>query len=248
MISRLVSRGLFAGAVLLGVEAAYAVLRPSPDLPEFDPSSEFGDPDDPTLRVAVLGDSSVTAPGVNGPEEIWVSHVCRRLADDRRVLLRSFAVGGAMARDLIETQVDRALRFHPDVVFVSVGANDTIKGTPLRRFRSDLGQLIGKLAATGALVIQSGVGDLGTIPRLYPPLRNLMSRRAERFDRAHWEVAEHHGTIVVNQRSDDLSLWYRDRSLWAADLFHVSARGHERWAELAWKALDPALNGSHGTR
>ena len=169
------------------------------------------------------------------------------MADQRWVQLKSFAVGGATARDLIETQIDRALLFDPDIVFVSVGANDAIKGTPLRRFRSELDQLIEQLAAGDAVVVQSGVGDLGTIPRLYPPLRNLVSRKAERYDRVHWEVARRHGTIVVNQRGDDLALWYRDRSLWAADLFHVSARGHERWAELAWKAIDPILNGAHGS-
>ena len=248
MIARFVSRGVLLGAVVLGLEAAYAVLRPSPELPEFDPSNDFGDPDHPTLRIAVLGDSSVTAPGVDGPEEIWVSRVCSRLADGRRVTMRSFAVGGSTVRDLIETQLQPALDHDPHVIFVSVGANDVIKGTSLRRFESDLDELVGRLAASGAYVIQSGVGDLGTIPRLYPPLRNLMSAKAERFDRVHWRVAERHGTVVVDQRSDDLSLWYRDRSLWADDLFHVSARGHERWAELAWKALDPVLNGARGPR
>ena len=79
MVSRILRRGAIAGVTVLGLEAAYAVLRPAPELEEFDPSGEFGDPTSPTLRVAVLGDSSVTAPGVAGPHEIWVSLVCERL-------------------------------------------------------------------------------------------------------------------------------------------------------------------------
>ena len=67
MVRRLVTRGALAGAFLLLVEALYAVLRPSPELEEFDPSGEFGDPSLPSLRVAVLGDSTITAPGVSGP-------------------------------------------------------------------------------------------------------------------------------------------------------------------------------------
>lgn len=246
MVARIVSRGIMAGVALVVLEAAYAVLKPSPHLPEFDPSSEFGDPDDPPIRVAVLGDSSVTAPGVAGPGEIWVSRVCDRLARTRRVQLRSFAAGGALVRDLIESQAADAIAFQPDLIFVSVGANDTIKGILLRRFERDLDRLVESLAATGAVVVQSGVGDLGTIPRLYPPLRNMMSRRSRIFDRAHWEVARRHGSTVVDQRSDDLDIWYRDRSLWAADHFHVSARGHERWAELVWDTIDPLVNGAHG--
>lgn len=234
------------GVAVIGIEAAYAVLRPSPELESFDPSGEFGDPSHPTLRVAVLGDSSVTAPGVAGPEEIWVTRVCRKLADRRHVLLRSFAVGGSMAHDVIAEQLPAAISIGPDLVFLSVGANDVIKGVPRRRFAANLDRLVGDLADTGAVVVQSGVGVMGTVPRLYPPLSNLMSRRAERFDRVHWQVAEARGTYVIDQRSDDPAIWNRDRSLWAADLFHVSAAGHARWAETTWKTIEPLYNGSGG--
>lgn len=246
MIRRLVRRAFIAGALVVGLEAAYAILRPSPLLRDFDPTNEFGDPDDPPIRIAVLGDSSVTAPGVNGPEEIWISHVCSRLGETRRVEMASFAVGGATARDLLATQMGAAMRYQPDLVFISVGANDAIKGVPLRVFERDLDLLVGEIAETGAVVVQSGVGELGTIPRLYPPLRNMVSRRARVFDQAHWRIADRHGTAVVDQRSDDLEIWYNDRSLWADDLFHVSAKGHERWARLVWNTLDPLVNGGHG--
>lgn len=242
MVSRIVRRGAIAGATLLGLEAVYALLRPAPELESFDPSGEFGDPSAPTLRVAVLGDSSVTAPGVAGPHEIWVSLICERLAEDRHVVLRSFAVGGSMAHTVLAGQVDAAIAFEPDIFLISVGANDVLKGVPIRRFESNLDELIGKLAATGALVVQSGVGIMGTIPRLHPPLSTLMSRRARRFDRVHWKVAETHSTAVVDQWSDDARIWNSDRSLWAADFFHVSAAGHARWADTAWRTIGPLLN------
>lgn len=246
MVRTLLKRGAMTGAAIIGLELAYAVLRPSPQLDSFDPSGEFGDTSLPTLRVAVLGDSSVTAPGVDGPEDIWVTRVCSRLGADRHVVLRSFAVGGSMAHDVIADQLVAAIAFAPDLVFVSVGANDVIKGVSRRRFASNLDRLIGKLAATDAVVIQSGVGVMGTVPRLYPPLSTLMSRRAQRFDQVHWHVAESHGTHVVDQRSDDPGVWNRDRSLWAADLFHVSAAGHARWAETTWKTIAPIYNGNGG--
>lgn len=241
MVTRLLKRGALAGAVVLGLETAYAVLRPGPDLDSFDPSGDFGDPNSPTIRVAVLGDSSVHAPGVAGPHEIWVSRLCHRMAGDYHVLLESFAVGGSMAHTLVREQLDPAISVQPDLVFVSVGANDVIKGVPLRVFEKNLDHVVSKLADSGATVVQSGVGDIGSIPRLYPPLQNLMSRRALRFDRAHWRVADRYGTTVVDQRSDDGDVWYEDKELWAADLFHVSARGHERWADTAWRTVEPLL-------
>ncbi|HEX6302527.1 MAG TPA: SGNH/GDSL hydrolase family protein [Acidimicrobiia bacterium] len=244
MVRKMLRRGAVAGFTLIGLEAAYALLRPAPLLEQFDPSGEFGDPTNPTLRIAVLGDSSVTAPGVAGPHEAWVSLTCSRLADSRHVILKSFAVGGSTARTVIAQQLAGSLDFGPDVVFVSVGANDAIKGVPLNRFEENLNDLIGALVESGAVVVQSGVGFLGTIPRLHPPLSTLMERRARRFDDAHRRVAEIHGTAVVDQRGDDASDWRLDRSLWAEDFFHVSAAGHARWAETVWETVGPLLNGS----
>ena len=247
MVRQFLKRSAIAGTMVVGLEAAYAILRPSPHQPEFDPSGVFGNPNDPELRVAVLGDSSVTAPGVAGPDKIWIRIVCRRLAENRHVILQSFAVGGSRAGDVIAGQMEAAIASQPDLIFVSVGANDAIKGVPKRQFEQNLDHLIGALAGTGAVVIQSGVGDLGSIPRLFPPLSRMVSRRALGFDRAHWRIAEQHGTAVVHQRSDDSAPWYSDRGLWSADLFHVSAAGHARWAETIWKTVKPLVPGPNGS-
>jgi lysophospholipase L1-like esterase len=241
MIPSLVKKGALAGAVVLGLEALYAFLRPAPDLPEFDPSGEFGDPATPPLRVVVLGDSSVTAPGVDHPDQIWVRIICQRLAERHHVALKSVAVGGSTVRTVLDSQLEAAILSDPDLILLSIGANDAIRGIPLRRFERDLDHLVADLADTGAIVIQSGVGDLGTIPRLYPPLRGLMTRRSLAYDRVHHRVARRHGTLVVDQRSDDRRAWLRDRSLWSDDLFHVSASGHARWAETVWKTVEPAF-------
>lgn len=248
MARHLIKRGAIAGAVVIGLEAAYAVFRPTPILEEFDPSASFGDPTLPPLRVAVLGDSSVTAPGVSGPEEVWVSLVGQRLAVDHHVILESLAVGGSCAHDLVQQQLAAAIEFDPDLIFVAVGANDVIRGVSRKRFEMNLNHLVGDLASTGATIILSGVGDLGTIPRLHPPLRHLFSHRSAGFDLIHRRVAARHGAHVVEQRADHPDDWYSDRSLWAPDLFHVSAAGHRRWADVVWATLEPQLTGVNGPR
>jgi len=241
MVGTLITRTAIAGAALIVAEALYAVLRPSPELEEFDPSGDFGEGSKPTLRIAVLGDSSVTAPGVSGPDDIWVRLISTRLADRFHVVLKSFAVGGSTAADLVRLQVQPALALDPDIIFVSVGANDAIRGRSRRRFAADLEELVRPLASSGAIVIQSGVGDIGTIPRLFPPLRGIMTRRSVSFDRVHKEIAAKHGAHVVEQRMDGRKIWLEDRDLWAPDLFHVSPKGHQRWANVAWPTVEPLV-------
>lgn len=242
MVKTLLKRGVVTGAAVIGLEAAYAVLRPSPELEQFDPSDSFGDPSSPPFRLTAMGDSSITAPGVQSPDQIWVSLICARLARTHHVTLTSLAVGGSTAQDLLADQLEPAIHSKPDMVLVSVGANDVIKGVPSRVFASQLDRLVGDLANTGTTVVQSGVGYLETIPRLYPPLSTMVARRAARFHAIHHDVAAAHGTHVAGLRSDDPSIWNRDRSLWAADYFHVSPAGHARWAESAWKTVGPLVD------
>lgn len=226
---------------VIGMEALYALLRPAPNQEEFDPSGTYGNADLPGLRVAVLGDSTVTAPGVAGPDEIWISLICRKLAKTHHVVVQSFAVGGSMAHNLVAEQLEPAIEFSPDLVFLSVGANDVLKGVRAARFEENLDTLVERLANAGAVVIQSGVGDLGSIPRLFPPLRQLLSRRALRFNKIHERTADKHRSWVVPQRDSPSEIWYQDRDLWSADLFHVSSRGHEVWADLGWETVKKAM-------
>jgi len=100
-------------------------------------------------RVAVLGDSSVTAPGVSGPEEIWVTRVGARLGETHHVTLRSFAFSGSKAADLIDNQLEPALAFVPDLFLVAVGANDALRGVRLRSFEVRLDDLVSIMVESG---------------------------------------------------------------------------------------------------
>lgn len=242
MVSRLITRGAFVGAALLALEAAYAVLRRSPRLEDFDPSGRFGEESHRPFRLAVLGDSTVTGPGVLSADNTWARIVARRVADlGHRVELMSFAKSGSRTRDVIADQMSPALEWDPDLILVSIGANDLIKGGSASRFGLELDHLIGALVKGGAPVVQKGLGDLGTIPRLVPPLRGLITRRSLMFDEIQRRVAAGHGSTVVEHRTDSRRIWLDDRDLWAEDLFHISAKGHERTAHFIWMTMEPLL-------
>jgi hypothetical protein len=54
-------------------------------------------------------------------------------------------------------------------------------------------------------------------------------------------VAAGHGSTVVEHRTDSRRIWLDDRDLWAEDLFHISAKGHERTAHFIWMTMEPLL-------
>ena len=235
--------------VLVG-ELAYAVLRPTPEQVEFDASGRMGV--GVPLSVGVLGDSSCTGPGLSGPEEIWVQrtgvHLARRGFD---VSLHSVAVGGARASDLLNDQLPRLLDSDPDVVLVAIGSNDVLKGTTAGAFQRDLTSIAERLSATNALVVLSGIGDLGTIPRLLPPLRQVIRARARQFDAIHSSVAAAFGFSKADQWTTAAAV-LADPSTFTEDLFHPGPAGHAAWADVAMDVLTPHLDhfrgGSPATR
>ncbi|MBT8212129.1 MAG: hypothetical protein KJN71_03180, partial [Acidimicrobiia bacterium] len=157
-----------------------------PDLPSLDnqdPSGRFGDPSSPLLKVAAMGDSSVTAPGVH-LDNAWSRRVAHHLSNEYHVDLHSLAVGGSKVRDVIDTQLESAISYQPDLVLLSVGANDALRATTLKQFEDTVAELLEALLPHTKAVLFSGVGDLGTIPRLSDPLRAFARMRGKAIDRA----------------------------------------------------------------
>ena len=79
----------------------------------------------PSLKVALLGDSSAAGYGVDSVQETPGAHLASGLTEgaDRQVYLRSVAFVGAQSRDL-DRQIDKAMSIEPHVAVILVGANE----------------------------------------------------------------------------------------------------------------------------
>lgn len=223
------------GAAILAGQVLHAAHRPDmPGLPDQDPSGVVGDPGAPLLRVVMLGDSSITGPGVVPVDAIWPRALAGRLGHRYRFELISLASGGSKARDVITNQLPDALTTSPDLAFVSVGANDALRGTPLRQFEAEMREILGQLAAVTCGVGVSGIGDLGTLPRLPTLARGIGRIRGRSFDRAIARAAAVYPTVVKTMTWGPQWRLFETGDpdeLFAADRFHAAARGHALFAD-----------------
>lgn len=229
-----------SAAVVLG-QVAWAVWRPLPSFSDLDPSGFEGPEDGAPLRMLVLGDSSCTGSGLENPADIWVRVLARRLGEDGfRVEVKSFAVGGSKASDLVRNQLEPAIEAGGDLAVVSVGGNDALRGVRVPAFEAALDTLVDRLAAEVPVVALSGVGDMGTVPRLPPLLAAAARRRGKAMNAAHQRVAERHRVLVADQWAWAVQR-FRDPAIFSPDLFHPNAEGHRVWAEVAYELLAPVL-------
>ena len=211
-----------------------------PSLSNQDPSGVFGNPMAPQLSIALLGDSTVTSPGVKPLDACWPRAIAFSLSDRYRVELHSVAVGGSKARDVLARQVGAATALQPDIYIVSVGGNDALRGTPVARFEQEYDAILGRLTSCSDYVAVSGVGDLGSIPRLPALARAISRNRARAFDRAIRRVARLYPQVV---KTDTWSPGWDEfntnpEAIFGADQFHASAYGHRVYTEAMQPAID----------
>jgi lysophospholipase L1-like esterase len=226
----------------LWAQARHVAHAPLPHFDDLDPGGRYGDPSAAPVRLTVLGDSSMTGPGLDRGDEVWVAQLAQRLPWD--VHLHSVARGGSRVRDVVDHQMSAAIDDEPDAFVVSVGANDAIHGTPARTYARHLGELLDELRAV-APVVALGIGDLSVIPRLPRSLRPVVGHRSAVFDRTHTLVAadrERVFRVPVGKLSDP-HFRRHGATLFAADLFHPNRRGHELWADLFLPYVHRAVTG-----
>ena len=234
--------GTAAGsAALMAAQLAWVVTRPLPSYTDMDASGVEGPTQLPLVRLAVLGDSTCTGPGLADPADIWVRGFARSLTNTAHVDVRSVAVGGARAVDVVRDQLERAVQLQPDIALVSVGGNDALRGVRPGTFRRHLEEIVVSLNASARIVGLSGVGDLGSLPRVPRPLSDVARARSRIFNQIHIDVAHEHGVVVADQWKWSVKEFNSRPELFAADQFHASAAGHAIWAEVAHEALGPHL-------
>ena len=240
---KMLSRTIGAATAVVAGQVAWAVWRPLPTFVDLDASGIEGPEGGRPLRMLVLGDSSCTGSGLHDPADIWVRVLARMIAEHGfRIEVVSLAAGGSKAADLVRNQLRPALELGGDIALVSVGGNDALRGVKLGSFEAALDTLVASLSGAVGTVALSGVGDMGTVPRLPPAIAAAARRRGRAMNVIHHRVAARHGALVADQWAWAVER-FRDRRVFSPDLFHPNADGHLVWAEVAYELLAPTLLG-----
>jgi lysophospholipase L1-like esterase len=136
-----------AGAALtivLFIEQQWAAHHDFPSFPDLDPSGLFGNPAHPPRRIALLGDSTITAPGLESADDIWIRQLVPDLSDGYRLQIESVAFGGARLSDVVNNQIPE-LSGSYDLALVSAGSNDALRGMTQLQMRQILTQICEQL-------------------------------------------------------------------------------------------------------
>ncbi|TYK49401.1 SGNH/GDSL hydrolase family protein [Actinomadura decatromicini] len=196
-------------------------------------------PDADAYRVVVIGESTAVGVGASRHAEALPGFLAEALRDRLRrgVAWSVSGESGATARRVATGLVPPPGGDRTDLVVLAVGINDLIKRRPLRRWATDLADLLGVLRGryAGATLVVAGMPPVHRFPAVPQPLRLVLGARARAMDRIMRDTARAAG--AVHAPMDEAMA--RDRALFAADGFHPSPAGYRAWAEGLARAAVP---------
>ena len=178
--------------------------------------------------VLVIGDSLSAAYGLSA-EQGWVALTAERIATRKpgwRVVNASVSgetTAGGAARVVREVVLHR-----PAVVVIALGANDGLRGLPLRQTRTNLARMIGAAHGVGARVLLVGM-------RMPPNYGEAYTRE---FERGYRELAQRFDTALLPFLLQPIAA---DRAAFQADNLHPVASAQPKLRDHVWTALEPLL-------
>ncbi len=181
-----------------------------------------------TLRLVGLGDSSVEGLMDFGPDGTFVGWADRfagylvRSGED--VVYANLGVRGQTAREVRDTQLDRALDLRPDIALLVAGVNDVLRPRLDKAgLRDNLLTMHRRLHQAGARVLTFTMPDT----RRVAPLTFALRSRLAYLNSVIKEAGSTYGTIVVDFA--DLAVAGHP-ALWHDDRLHANTEGHRRIA------------------
>ncbi|HYJ03569.1 MAG TPA: arylesterase [Chthoniobacterales bacterium] len=186
----------------------------------------------PKKAILFLGDSLTAGLGVQ-PAEAFPALVAEKIrAAGLPFEVENAGLSGDTSAGGLR-RIDWLLQRPIDVLFLELGANDGLRGQPLKSLKANLQAIIDKTKAKNpqAKIVLAGMQ--------VPP--NLGAEYASGFQRVFAELAQENNAVLIPFLLEGVG---GNRELNQQDLIHPSAAGHGIIADLVWSALEPILRQS----
>jgi acyl-CoA thioesterase I len=221
---------LFLFSVLLLALSGLAACRGEPSKQEA-PNAPPPAPSAPAKsapKIIAFGDSLTAGYGLR-PEESFPSLLQKRLdADGYEYEVVNAGVSGDTSAGGVR-RIDWSLEGGAQMVILELGANDILRGQPIKEMKNNLNEIISRAKARGARVLLAGMEA--------PPNTGPDYRKAAH--EAFQELAREHNITLIPFLLDRVA---GIESLNQEDGIHPTAEGTKIVAETVYQALKPMLS------
>ena len=225
--------------VLIGAYAAFSYFKilyyihysKNPQIAQIDQSFGNGSP----LRYIAAGDSTAVGIGASSIENTYTVKIAKSLGESGSVEYRNVGVIGSKTDDVLNKQLPQIIEFNPDIVTISIGANDNTHLVSLDRIYKNYQEIIKRLLnETQAKIYITNIPNFTGAELLPTVAIAVLEHRSNKLNPKLIALEN----IPGNERVRIINIhdfgWdqFTDRSdTYSLDYFHPSDAGYENWTK-----------------
>jgi len=195
------------------------------------------------IKYAVMGDSTSISQGSKYKDSFAVASA-ERLAKNNKVTMINTGTSGATAKDVVDKQLTKATVFKPDIVLLSVGANDATAFNSSKEIRVALKEIVAqlKLSNPDVQIVVTGSPAMDSVSRFPPLSKRIMAVRTLQVNAVFSRIIDKEDLIFAPIAKETRQAFLDDPTLTAPDKFHPNKRGYALWIPVINKAVDQAAD------
>jgi lysophospholipase L1-like esterase len=183
------------------------------------------------LTYIAAGDSTAVGEGATKVENTYAYQILTKLSETNQVKYKNIGVGGAQTTDVVEKQMPQIIAADPDIVTISIGANDLTHLVSSNKIIENYKTIIKDLTEqTHARVYLTDIPVLKNTKLLPWWYRKIIDRKANQLNK------EIRGLETDRVKIVDIYNFGWDRytniqDTFAQDHFHPSDLGYQNWRD-----------------
>lgn len=179
-----------------------------------------------------LGDSTVEGFGASSKEKAFPALINQVLKQHfKETDFYNLGVGGAVVKDVLNGQLKQTIDLQPDLVTISIGANNVMRGTRESVFRNQMRTLLEELTKnTNAKVVINNIPDFLATSFVPKPIRMVCNFRARRFNKIIEEESLRLNVTHVDLYTLSKVFAHKYPVFVSQDGLHPSDAGYAMWA------------------
>jgi lysophospholipase L1-like esterase len=201
-----------------------------------------------SFTYVALGDSTVEGIGASHISKTYPSIIHSALKKSyKNVVFHNLGKSGARISDTIEGQLEKTVQINPQLITISIGANDIFKRKSLKSYSENLDLLLEQLTSkTDATIVINTIPDFSVVPSIPPILRTYCEIQGKRFNSVIEKMAEKYSVVLADLYTHTSVLGKQYPELFSDDGLHPSDIGYAIWAHAILVKIENILKRKTG--
>ena len=185
----------------------------------------------PTLRYIAAGDSTSVGVGASTVENTYTYRIAGELSKNHSVTYKNVGVSGAKTSDLLDNQISPIINFNPDIITISIGANDVThlqnNDGIFERFTKIIDQLTKNTKAT---IYITNIAIVDRAPLMPFAVQKIFSSKITKLN-PKLLALETERVKFIDIHGFGWDQYENINITFAADEFHPSDEGYNNWTK-----------------